>query len=145
MRLRAPFHGLILTSLLLSLPDGGWADAADRKSTFGGDAEMGRDLFNGKGVCHYCHGVDGFLNRRPSLAPDTKSMIDRLSPTPANLRSPDVLHLKEDQARFNIIRHGHLGTGMFPDHTLTDQDIKDLLAYLSLLRRHEPVPGEHAY
>ena len=29
---------------------------------------------------------------------------------------------------------------MFPDHTLTDQDIKDLLAYFSLLRRHAPVP-----
>ena len=145
MRLRAPFHGLILAALLVALSDGSWADSADKKSTLRGDAKMGRDLFNGKGVCHYCHGVDGFLNRRPSLTPDTKSMIDRLSPPPANLRSPDDLHLKEDQARFNIIRDGHLGTGMFPDHTLTDQEIKNMLAYLSLLRRHTPMPGERAY
>ena len=67
-------------------------------------------------------------------------MIDRLNPPPANLRSRADLHLTEDKARFKIIRDGHLGSGMFPDHTLTDQDIKDLLVYFSLLRRHAPVP-----
>ena len=145
MPIRTPFQTIVLAALLLSFPDGSWASPADKKGALRGDAEMGRNLFNGKGVCHYGHGVDGFLNRRPSLTPDTKSMIDRLSPPPANLRSPDDLHLKEDQARFNIIRDGHLGTGMFPDHTLTDQEIKNMLAYLSLLRRHTPMPGERAY
>lgn len=145
MPMRAVISIIALASLLLSLPDGSWAEPADKKSALRGDAEKGRDLFNGKGVCHYCHGVDGFLNRRPSLAPDTKDVIDRLSPPPANLRSPDDLHLKEDKARFNAIREGHPGSGMFPDKTLSDQDIKDLLAYLSILRRHAPVPGQRPY
>ena len=80
--MRTPFQTISLAALLLSLPDGSWAGPADKKSTLQGDAEMGRDVFNGKGVCRYCHGVDGFVNRRPSPAPDTKGMIDRLSPPP---------------------------------------------------------------
>ncbi len=80
MPIRTPFQAIVPAALLLSLPDGSWADPADKKSALRGDAEKGRDLFNGKGVCHYCPGVDGFLNRRPSLAPDTKGVIDRLKP-----------------------------------------------------------------
>jgi len=32
------------------------------------------------------------------------------------------------------ILDGHLGTGMFPDTTMTDQELIDTLAYLALLR-----------
>ena len=38
-----------------------WAGSAPpSKSTKAeGNAERGREVFNGKGVCHYCHGLDG--------------------------------------------------------------------------------------
>jgi cytochrome c553 len=36
-----------------------------------GDAERGRTVFNGKGVCYYCHGMDGNMEQRPQLAADT--------------------------------------------------------------------------
>lgn len=100
-----------------------------------GDAEQGRKVFNGKGICDYCHGQDGRLDQRPHLAPDTTAFIDRLNPKPADLRNPSSLKLKTDNERFRLIREGHLGTGMFPDMTLTDKEIKDILAYLSALRQ----------
>jgi len=106
-----------------------------------GDAEQGRKVFNGKGVCDYCHGRDGHLDQRPRLAPDTTTFIDRLNPKPADLRNPSSLKLKTDNERFRLIREGHLGTGMFPDMTLTDKEIKDILAYLSALRQDTSSKG----
>jgi hypothetical protein len=47
--MRTPFQTISLAALLLSLPDGSWAGPADKKSTLQGDAETGRDVFNGKG------------------------------------------------------------------------------------------------
>ena len=99
-----------------------------------GNAEQGRKVFNGKGICYYCHGRDGYLDQRPQLAPETTAFIDRLDPKPANLRNPGSLRLKTGDERFRLIREGHLGTGMFPDATLTDEEITDTLAYLSVLR-----------
>jgi len=34
-----------------------------------GDAGRGRAVFNGNGVCYYCHGIDGNKDQRPQLAP----------------------------------------------------------------------------
>src|ERR1700757_5152131 len=48
-----------------SLPDGTTAKTQ-------GDAERGRKLFDGKGICYYCHGIDGYLNQPPELNPETK-------------------------------------------------------------------------
>jgi mono/diheme cytochrome c family protein len=100
-----------------------------------GDAGRGRAIFNGKGVCYYCHGVDGFLDRRPELEADTGALIASLNPPPTDLRNPKALHLKTDKERTRAIREGHPGTGMFPDTTMTNQDLTDTMAYLSLLRR----------
>jgi len=100
-----------------------------------GDAERGRAVFNGKGVCYYCHGVDGSLDRRPELETETAALIARLNPPPSDLRNPKALHLKTDRQRAHAIREGHPGTGMFPDTTMTDQELTNTLAYLSLLRR----------
>ena len=136
---------ITLAALLLSMPHARSAERSDKHGTLRGDATKGRDLFNGQGICHYCHGVDGFLERLPTLAPDTKAVIDRLSPPPADLRKPDQLHLKDDQARFRAIREGHSGSAMFPNRTLNDEDIKDVLAYLSTLRRNAPAPGQSPY
>ena len=100
-----------------------------------GDAERGRTVFNGKGICYYCHGMDGRLDQRPKLSRDTTDVIARLALNPPNLRDPKVLKLKSDRERVRIIREGHPGTGMLPDTTLTDQEIADTLAFLATLRR----------
>ena len=100
-----------------------------------GDAERGRAVFNGKGVCYYCHGMDGNIEQRPQLAADTAALIAQLNPPPADLRSPKSLRLTSDNARAKAIRKGHPGTGMFPDTTMTDQELADTLAYLAFLRR----------
>ncbi|HSL05207.1 MAG TPA: hypothetical protein VK901_16895, partial [Nitrospiraceae bacterium] len=81
-----------------------------------GDAERGRAVFNGKkGVCYYCHGMDGNMEQRPQLAADTAALIAQLNPPPADLRNPKALYLKTDKQRARAIRKGHTGTGMFPD------------------------------
>jgi cytochrome c2 len=99
------------------------------------DAERGRTIFNGKGICYYCHGMDGRLDQRPKLSKDTTDVIARLASNPPNLADPKGLKLKTDGERFLAIREGHPGTGMLPDTTLTDQEITDTLAFLATLRR----------
>ncbi|TAJ23230.1 MAG: hypothetical protein EPO64_11690, partial [Nitrospirae bacterium] len=42
---------LVIGILLFGL----WSVAAAER----GDAERGRAVFNGKGICYYCHGTDG--------------------------------------------------------------------------------------
>ena len=107
-----------------------------------GDTERGRTVFNGKGVCHYCHGIDGNLNQRPHLAADTATLIAQLNPPPVDLRHPNGLRLKTDKQRARAILDGHPGTGMFPDTTMTNQELIDTLAYLALLRREGSPQGK---
>jgi len=113
-----------------------WAGSppSSKSTRAAGDAERGRAVFNGKGVCHYCHGIDGNKNLRPQLAADTAALISQLNPPPVDLRNPEALHLKSDKQRARAIREGHPGTGMFPDTTMTYQELIDTLAYLALLR-----------
>ena len=106
-----------------------------------GNILQGRDIFNGRGACYYCHGIDGYLNRPPRLEPDTAKLIAKLNPPPSDLRNPDVLRLKNNQERARAIREGHPGTGMFPDTTMTDQDLADTLLYLALIRK-DPHPEQ---
>jgi hypothetical protein len=120
-----------------------WAESASSQPgvKIKGNAGRGREVFNGKGVCYYCHGIDGHLGRKPRLAQDTAALIARLNPPPTNLRDPSALHLKTDQQRARAIREGHPGTGMFPDTTMTDQELSDTLVYLALLRK-DPNPEQ---
>lgn len=113
-----------------------WAGSppSSKSARAAGDAERGRAVFNGKGVCHYCHGIDGNKNQRPQLAADTATLISQLNPPPVDLRNPNALRLSTDKQRARAIRDGHPGTGMFPDTTMTDQELIDTLAYLALLR-----------
>lgn len=113
-----------------------WADSppASKSTKAAGDVERGRAVFNGKGVCYYCHGIDGNKDQRPQLAADTAALIAQLNPPPVDLRNPKVLYLKSDKQRARVIREGHPGTGMFPDTTMTTQELTDTLAYLALLR-----------
>ena len=100
-----------------------------------GNSEAGRNVFNGKGVCHYCHGTDGYRDKPPQLVSDTAALIAQLNPPPADLRNPKTLQLTSDEARAKAIREGHLGTGMFPTMTLSDQELTDTLSYLAALRK----------
>lgn len=113
-----------------------WAasPSAKQSAKVQGDAERGREIFNGKGVCYYCHGVDGYRDKVPQLEADTAALIAQLNPQPADLRNLKSLRLTSDRARAKAIREGHPGTGMFPDTTMTNQELTDTLAYLALLR-----------
>jgi cytochrome c553 len=113
-----------------------WASSppSPKSTKTAGDAERGRAVFNGKGACYYCHGIDGNKDQRPQLAADTATLIAQLNPPPVDLRNLKALSLKTDKQRAHAIREGHLGTGMFPDTTMTNQELTDTLAYLALLR-----------
>ncbi len=116
-----------------------WANSppSPKGTKVAGDAERGRAVFNGKGVCYYCHGVDGNKDQRPKLAADTTALIVQLNPPPVDLKNPKALYLKTDKQRARAIRQGHPGTGMFPDTRMTDQELTDTLAYLALLRSED--------
>ena len=121
-----------------------WAGSppSPKSTTAAGDAERGRAVFNGKGLCSYCHGIDGNKDQPPKLTADTTALIAQLKPQPTDLRNPKVLSLKTDKQRARAIREGHPGTGMFPDKRMTDQEIDDTLAYLALLRREGSPNGK---
>ena len=120
-----------------------WAEppAAQPSEKLKGNILRGRDIFNGKGVYYYCHVIDGYLYRTPRVEADTAKLIAKLNPPPSDLRNPDVLRLKNNQERARAIREGHPGTGMFPDTTMTDQDLADTLLYLALIRK-DPHPEQ---
>lgn len=50
------------------------------------------------------------------------------------MREASRLGLKTDQERAGIIRHGHSGAAMLPDTSSSDEEIHDLVAYLSSLQ-----------
>jgi cytochrome c peroxidase len=107
---------------------------ASQEATRHGDPARGQALFNGKGICFYCHGTDGDLSNPPQLSTETAKIIDHLDPKPSDLRSPRRLKLTTDRERFKAICEGHAGTAMLPDKGLTDEEIVHLVANLSLLR-----------
>ncbi len=127
---------------LVSSPDDAAAESAAPQPSgqLKGNIMRGREIFNGKGVCYYCHGIDGYIGRRPRLEADTAALIARLNPPPTDLREPAGLKLTTNKERARAIREGHPGTGMFPDKTMTDQDLADTLLYLAFIRK-DPNPG----
>ena len=120
--------------IFLWLSPGGTAPQ-DTPGVRSDDAELGRQIFNGKGICSYCHGRDGHVDQRPSLNPETEAVIKKLAPHPPDLRNPGELRVATDRERFKLIREGHTGTGMLPDARLMDEEISNLLAYLLALRQ----------
>lgn len=137
--------GLILALLLSISPSLTLADPGGTDTALKGDAMRGQGLFNGKGICHYCHGIDGVIDKKPSLTPDTTAAIAKQAASAPDLRNRAAQNLKDNKARFQAIREGHPGSGMFPDTTLTDQDIKDILAYLATLRQSASMPSKSPY
>jgi mono/diheme cytochrome c family protein len=103
-------------------------------------AEQGRAIFNGKGICSSCHGIDGYRDRLPEhLTQNARTSIAGLDPKPTDLRNPAGLTLTTDKQRFDAIRHGRLRTAMhpLPTEALSDEDILSLLAYLASIRGKE--------
>lgn len=134
--------GLWLASVILA-GSRLWAGAPAQPQTVDRPtaAEQGRIIFNGTGLCSTCHGIDGRKHQLPpQLSLHTRENIERLSPTPQDLRQPEALTLTSDTQRFEIIRHGHLRTAMYPlsPETLSDEDILALLSYLASLRGTAP-------
>ena len=143
------FFSILLAGLLASqftymAEMNAWAGPppSPKSTMLAGDAERGRAVFNGKGVCYYCHGIDGNKDQRPRLTADTTALIAQLNPQPTDLRNQKALYLKTDKQRARAIREGHPGTGMFPDKRMTDQELADTLAYLALLRREGSIRGK---
>jgi len=144
--IRKTMHRLILTGTILINPvliglsifacTSVWAASSPSqpRSKVEGNSEEGRKIYNGKGFCYECHGYDGYIERRPQMEPELSRLIDELDPKPADFRNPATLQSKDDQERFDTIRKGHSGTNMFPKKFLSDANINDIVAYLSVLR-----------
>ena len=145
MRTRVFVPAMVLAAFLLAASNGNCSEPAAKTPPMKGDATEGKAVFNGKGICHYCHGLDGVIDRKPSLTPDTEAVIARLAAASPDLRNRATLKLKDNKARFRVIREGHPGSGMLPDTTLSDQDITDVLAYLATLRQSAPSTGKSPY
>lgn len=101
-----------------------------------GDAAQGRQLFHELGGCAICHGIEGHLDRRPPISKDLAQRLDALPAPPTNLRDPAALKSQTDEDRFLSIKRGHPGTAMYPKTLLRDEDIRDLIAYLAILREN---------
>jgi cytochrome c553 len=144
--IRETMHRLILTGTILINPlliglsifacTSVWAASSPSqpRPKIEGNSEEGRKIYNGKGFCYECHGYDGYIERRPQMEPELSRLIDELDPKPADFRNPATLQSKDDQERFDTIRKGHSGTNMFPKKFLSDANINDIVAYLSVLR-----------
>lgn len=111
------------------------ASVPEPETSLRGDAKNGRQLYHEVGGCAVCHGIEGHLNRRPPTSADLAKKLDRLPAPPANLRDPAKLKSQNDEDRFRSIKLGHPGTAMYPKNLLRDEDIRDLIAYLSTLRK----------
>lgn len=140
MRVGLLLLGGAAVCLMLAQPaSGGSSPGTPERQTR--HAEAGRALFNGKGACSYCHGVDGRRDKLPRIDAHTAALIARLDPAPADLRNPKTLRLKSDRERMKAIREGHPGTGMFPDTSITDEELTDTLVFLELLRHEGTAAG----
>ena len=106
-------------------------------STFG-RSDVGKVIFNEKGVCFSCHGLSGNVREIPH---DSSATVARLNPQPSNLRAPQRLRLTTDAQRFRAIKYGIRGTAMVAMTHLSDAEILDVLAYLETLR-NDSLPGE---
>lgn len=136
------FIGYLVSAPPIRSTSGVWAAPSPAPSTakVKGDSERGKKIFNGKGFCYQCHGIDGYIDRRPHMAPEMTQMLDRLNPKPADFRNPASLKSKDDKDRFTAIREGHPGTVMFPKSFLSDEEIADVLVYLAELRAEAGPP-----
>nr|MBI3613654.1 cytochrome c [Nitrospirota bacterium] len=92
----------------------------------GSDATAGKALYGGKGGCVNCHGAGGRGD-----GPAGKMLV----PPPADLAGPKT-KAKSDAELLKTIQEGRPGTAMVPfKGQLTEQEIRDLLAYVRSLSK----------
>ena len=88
------------------------------------DQARGKRLFEGQ--CARCHGIQGGGGMG------------------ANLRRPKLRHAADDESLFDLVRNGIPGTGMPYTWAMTDNEVRDVVAYVRSLGRipSEPLPGD---
>ena len=100
------------------------AEAKKTKNPFQGNAGAlaeGKAIFEGKGTCFTCHGMEGKGNGPASSL---------MNPKPADFTSEQVKK-KSDEQLLNAIESGLPGTPMAPwKGSLTPEQIQDVLAYV---------------
>jgi putative heme-binding domain-containing protein len=100
------------------------SSADETPSTPKADQARGKRLFEGQ--CARCHGIQGGGG------------------TGANLQRPRLRHAADDTSLFDLIRRGIPGTGMPSTFAMTDNEVRDVVAYVRSLGRipAEPLPGD---
>lgn len=87
------------------------------------EAQAGRDIFNGKGMCSGCHGLDA------DGQSDLEPIVQNLHPTPPNLRNVQTLKHKQKEQVFRFIKERVHGP-------VTDDEIWQVIAFLSEIRKN---------
>lgn len=83
--------------------------------------QQGKSIYEGKGTCFNCHGVQGFGNG-PAAA--------NLDPPPRNFRSHGFWRHRTEGELFWVVKNGIEGTAMLPFGTmLSDEEIWAVLEY----------------
>ena len=83
--------------------------------------ETGKALFEGKGTCFNCHGMDGRGNG-PAAA--------QLNPSPRNFQHHGFWRHRTEGEIFWVIKHGSPGTAMIGfGNVLSDEEIWTLIQY----------------
>ncbi|MDK2744513.1 MAG: c-type cytochrome [Nitrospira sp. BO4] len=93
--------------------------------------EQGKEVYNGKGTCFTCHGVDGD-GKGPAAA--------KLNPLPRNFQHHGFWRHRTEGELFWVIKHGSPGTAMIGfGQVLSDDEIWALIHYeRTFARRHGP-------
>lgn len=93
----------------------------------GGNADHGKELYNAN-ACMTCHGSKG--NGKGIAGKD-------LTPPPADFTNSAEMKSKTDWRMYNVIKNGGekvgLSASMAAYGSLSDQDLKDLVAYIRSL------------
>jgi mono/diheme cytochrome c family protein len=83
--------------------------------------EKGKAIYDGKGTCFNCHGIDGSGNG-PAAA--------KLNPAPRNFRHHGFWRHRTEGELFWVIKHGSPGTAMIGfGPVLSDEEIWSLIQY----------------
>lgn len=88
------------------------------------ERDLGRELFNGKGACARCHGINGDPARVDPL------FVSQLAPRPTDLRRTKGRKHKTFADWVRVIKQGIPGTSMLPVTHLQDEEIFALAHYL---------------
>lgn len=103
----------------------------DRRPLSQIERDRGREIFNGKGACARCHGINGDPARVDPL------LVGQLTPRPPDLRRTKDRKHKTFEDWVRVIKQGIPGTSMLPVTHLQDEEIFALAHYLRHLQGPE--------